>query len=105
MAAEPVLKHTAVYSDLDINGHVNSIRYIDMVLDTFPKAWHDRHRVARIEMSYGLEGYCGDRFHIFRDALSERQFAVRIVRPASDGSETIIARSIVTFAPMDEEQQ
>lgn len=105
VAAEPVLKHTAVYSDLDINGHVNSIRYIDMVLDTFPKAWHDRHRVARIEMSYGLEGYCGDRFHIFRDALSEHQFAVRIVRPASDGSETIIARSIVTFAPMDEEQQ
>ena len=56
-------------------------------------------------MSYGLEGYCGDRFHIFRDTLSERQFAVRIVRPAADGSETIIARSIVTFAPMDEEQQ
>lgn len=100
--SNPVLKHTAVYSDLDINGHVNSIRYIDMVLDTFPKEWHDHHRVARIEMSYGLEGYCGDRFHIFRDELDERQFALRIVRPAADGSETIIARSIVTFAPLSE---
>ena len=26
----------AYYTDLDINGHVNSIRYIEMMLDLFP---------------------------------------------------------------------
>ncbi len=95
----PVLKHTAVYSDLDINGHVNSVRYIDMALDTFPKVWHDAHRVARIEMNYGLEAYCGDRLHIFCDDLGDLRFALRIVRPADEArSEAVIARCILQFA-------
>lgn len=35
MATEPVASLTAKYSDIDINGHVNSIRYIEHILDLF----------------------------------------------------------------------
>lgn len=92
-----VLKHTAVYSDLDINGHVNSIRYIDMALDSFPKSWHDERRVTRVELNFGNEGYCGDRFHIYRETLDEHRFAVRIIRPPRDGEdkESVIVRCVI----------
>ena len=36
-ATEPVASLTARYSDIDINGHVNSIRYIEHILDMLPQ--------------------------------------------------------------------
>ncbi len=33
---QPIATLTAKYSDIDINGHVNSIRYIEHILDLFP---------------------------------------------------------------------
>ena len=35
------------YSDIDINGHFNSIKYIEHILDLFPVEFHDRHEVRR----------------------------------------------------------
>ena len=35
----PVRSMDVYYSDIDINGHVNSIKYIEHVLDLFSKDW------------------------------------------------------------------
>lgn len=98
---EPVATHDCRFSDLDTNGHVNSMRYIDMALDLFPASWHRDHSVRRIELAYGLEGHEGDRLEIFRDDLGpssdgtdDHRFAIDIRRPA-DGA--TLVRSIVTF--------
>lgn len=32
----PVSEYQTKYSDIDINGHVNSIKYIEHILDLFP---------------------------------------------------------------------
>lgn len=89
------------YSDLDTNGHVNSIRYIDMALDLFPLEWHRAHTVRRIELAYGLEGHEGDHLELFRDDLgpsaegaSDHRYAIDIRRPADNAT---LVRVLVTF--------
>lgn len=68
----------ALYSDLDINGHVNSIRYIEMVLDLFEPAHLAEHPVRRIEMSYCAETYAGEELQIFHDQEPSGRHCVEI---------------------------
>lgn len=66
---QPVLveTHRASYTDLDINGHVNSIRYIELLLNQFSPQTMKEHPVYRIEMAYCLESYCGDELEIWHE--------------------------------------
>ncbi len=50
----------AKYSDIDVNGHVNSIRYIEHILDLFPLDMYRTQRVRRFEMAYVAESYYDD---------------------------------------------
>jgi len=59
--------HRAAYTDLDINGHVNSIRYLELLLNRFPAARIKEKPVSRIELAYCLEAYDGDLLHIYED--------------------------------------
>ena len=43
----PVRSMDVYYSDIDINGHVNSIKYIEHVLDLFSKDWYAGHVIRR----------------------------------------------------------
>jgi acyl-ACP thioesterase len=40
------------YSDLDMNGHVNNVRYVDHVLDIFPRSFRMEKDIAEIEMNF-----------------------------------------------------
>lgn len=60
-----VATHQAVYTDLDINGHVNSIRYIELLLNRYPAVKLKELTPHRIEMAYCLEAYCGDMLEIY----------------------------------------
>ena len=91
---EPVATRICSFSDLDINGHVNSIRYIDMALDLFPLEWHRAHSVRRIELAYGLEGHDGDELEIYKDDLGDGRFAIEIRRPSDNST---LVRVLLTF--------
>lgn len=55
------------YSDIDINGHVNSIRYIEHVMDLYPLEYLKNHRLKRFEIAYVTESYCGETLNLYRD--------------------------------------
>lgn len=95
-----LMTHKAVFSDLDINGHVNSIRYLTLALDTFPKAWHDANEVFRAEFNYGLEGHHGEELRVFQSPLNETTFAFHFDR-IEDGEQpaTLLARAILHSRP------
>lgn len=78
------------YNDVDINGHINSVKYIEHVLDLWPLEWYKTHRLKRFEIAYVAEAHEGDQLSFYREQTAEGDYSVRIVR--SDGTETCRSR-------------
>ena len=55
------------YNDVDINGHINSVKYIEHLLDLWPLDWYRAHTVKRFEIAYVAEAHAGDRLSFFRE--------------------------------------
>ena len=83
------------YNDVDINGHVNSVKYIEHVLDLWPLEWYKEHAVKRFEIAYVAEAHAGDQLSFYLESVDDSgsSFNVRIVR--TDGTEC--CRSKVVF--------
>lgn len=58
--AAATTNHTFRYSDIDANRHVNTVRYVELLLDRWPMEFHDAHRVKRLEVSFMRECTCGE---------------------------------------------
>ncbi len=54
------LPYKVVYSDLDVNMHVNNIHYLKWVLDGFSLEFRNDHRLKTIECNYLSEALYGD---------------------------------------------
>ena len=81
------------YNDVDVNGHINSIKYIEHVLDLWPIDWYREHRIRRIEVAYVAEAHAGDRLSFYREQTAENDYCVRICK--DDNVET--CRCLVSF--------
>ena len=74
----PVRSVEMYYNDIDINGHVNSIKYIEHVLDLFSKDWYAAHTIRRFEMAYVAESYFGDVLSFFREENEDGTYDVEV---------------------------
>ena len=98
-AAELVRTIDTYYNDVDINGHINSVKYIEHVLDLWDMAWYLTHQIKRFEIAYVAEAHAGDQLSFYMEKeLSTvncqlSTYNIRIVR--SDGTEC--CRSKVVF--------
>lgn len=77
-AEKPAMSVTSRYTDLDVNGHVNSIRYIEHILNFFPKETYEQKQVRRIEAAYSAETYCEETLSIFVEEQACGQFCADI---------------------------
>ena len=87
------------YNDIDVNGHVNSVKYIEHVLDLFSLDWYASHRLQRLEVAYVAEAHCGDTLRLYRDSSEDGlSFHVRMTKTAEgEETEVEICRSLVRF--------
>ena len=90
---EPVATYVTKYSDIDINGHVNSIKYIEHILDLFPIETFKQKKVRRFEMAYVAESYYGDLLSFYLDTADEKEYHVEVKK--NDGE--VVVRSKVVF--------
>lgn len=74
------------YSDIDINRHVNSVKYIEHMLDNFPMDIYDNNFIHRFEINYVYEARYGDLLKCFREQLSDNGYAMEI---QNDQGETV----------------
>ncbi|RKX78391.1 MAG: acyl-ACP thioesterase [Spirochaetes bacterium] len=52
------------YSDLDINNHVNNVKYIEWILDSFPVEIRKTFRMETLEINFLAEALLGERILI-----------------------------------------
>lgn len=64
------------YSDLDINGHFNSIKYMEHFIDMFELDMFREKEMKRFEISYLSEGKYGMRFMLYKKELETDRFAM-----------------------------
>lgn len=96
--AELVGEYVARYNDVDINGHVNSVKSIEHVIDIFPIEKYKSHRIRRFDIAYVAESHAGDTLRFYREAGTETdEWLIKINKVNDDGSETECVRSQVRF--------
>ena len=98
ISSEPHLVRSldTAYSDIDVNGHVNSVKYIDHVLDLFPASWYKTHILHRLDVAYVAEAYAGDHLHFYIDNDSALSCNVSVTKSTSEG-ETEVCRCALQF--------
>ena len=86
------------YSDVDINGHINSVKYLEHVLDLWDLEWYRDHPIKRLEIAYVAEAHQGDKLSFYREQTGENEYCVRIVKTdSSTGEEIETCRSKIVF--------
>lgn len=85
---------TAKYNDIDINGHVNSIRYIEHILDLFPIEYYQTMRIHRFEIAYVAESYYGEKLNFYKEEVGNRAFCVEVRK----NDKQVVCRSKIVFS-------
>ena len=98
--APVVLTVPARYSDIDVNGHVNSIKYIEHTLDIFPADYFTDHFLRRLDMAYVAESRYGDTLSFQLEEQGDTKL-VRITREDAAGGTIEVARCSLVFTERD----
>ena len=85
---------TVRYSDIDIHHHVNNIKYIEWILDSYPFKINQTHQIHTFETNFLAESSYGDAITIHTEILKESPpaFLHSVVRK-DDGQELCRART------------
>ena len=92
-SSEPVAEYLTKYSDIDINGHVNSIKYIEHILDLFPMETFTEKSIRRFEMAYVAESYYGDTLSFYLEQKNENEYDIEVKK----NNQEVVVRSKVIF--------
>ncbi len=88
---KPLNKHTVVFSDLDIVGHVNNVRYMEWCIDAISSIDNEDREIRELEINFNHETLLGDQISIAGNegASGENYF---LATREGDGQEIISAR-------------
>lgn len=100
----PAMTYTAHYTDIDINGHFNSIRYIELILNLFPQALYATHGISRLEVAYSAEAMCGDELTLYTEEKAPGVTAVEICKRVGEREEVAV-RAEITFKPYKKDKE
>ena len=84
------------YSDIDVNGHLNSMKYIDHVMDLFSLDHYRNYQLRRMEIAYVAEGHFGDTVRIYHIDEGEQTYSFKLCR-VEDDKETELCRVKLSF--------
>jgi len=64
----PTVSFEVRYSDLDVNGHVNNVRYLEWIWDSFPLDYYRSNFLREVEINYLAEAFFGDQVSVHNDS-------------------------------------
>ncbi len=71
------------YSDVDINGHINSVKYIEHIIDLFDKDTL-KPGIRRLDIAYKTEAYWGDTLTLLAQQETDESTLVEVRKPGGD---------------------
>jgi medium-chain acyl-[acyl-carrier-protein] hydrolase len=87
---QPAYQTCVGYSDIDVNRHVTSARYVGWLMDSYPFEFHHEHRATVLEVNYVGETLCGDAVTVRSESKGTCQFGHLITK--NGGEEVCRAR-------------
>ena len=78
--ADVSFKRRPHYSDIDINGHMNSIRYIDHILDSISIEYINSHDITDIVVAYMQEGSATEELSYSIKELSPDRYIAQVTK-------------------------
>lgn len=66
-----VYRHRVVYSDIDYNGHTNSMQYVQWIMDSYPVDKVYDRQVEHFEIVYAKEAVYGEDIEVRYDELAD----------------------------------
>lgn len=87
---ESVASFDVKYSDIDINKHLNSIKYIEHFVDTFSLDMYEEKEIRGFEINYIAEGKYGTSLDILKKETEENTFTLEM----RDGDKTICSSKV-----------
>ena len=85
------------YSDVDINGHINSVKYLEHLFDLMTESWHQVYRVQRVDVAYVAESHFGDVLHYYKEEVAPDEELYRIVKCTPAGETAEVCRVAVKW--------
>ncbi|GHV59735.1 acyl-ACP thioesterase [Bacteroidia bacterium] len=73
---EPSIGYSVRYSDIDINKHMNSVKYIEHVINVFDLAVFKEKFIHKFEIVYLMEGVFGDKLKLYTQPVSENEYVI-----------------------------
>lgn len=59
------------YSDINSNGHVNNVKYMEMAIDTLPRSILNEYKIFNIKVLFKKETTDGDTLHIASEVIDD----------------------------------
>ena len=77
-APDFTVPYTVKYSDLDMNGHFNSVKYMEAILDLFDLGIYRTRSITRFDIMYLSEGFYGMELIVKRKQINDNEYVASI---------------------------
>lgn len=85
VSSESVVEHRVVYSDIDFNRHMNTMRYIDIIFDSLPIEVPENLKAFRLDMNFMKEARYNDNLSL----KSEQKEQTHLFAYANEAGEAL----------------
>jgi len=68
------------YSDIDINQHVTTVRYLQWMIDCFPLDFHRDNKLKRFDVNFMSEILYNEKVEVVKENISENEFKLEILK-------------------------
>ena len=85
--------HAVLFSDIDVNQHVNNVKYVQWMLDNLPVGFQEQHTLKDLVINFVTQAKLGDSYRVVYDETEPGTIETAI-RSAADGHDYCRLRTV-----------
>ncbi len=78
VGGEPIDQFSIKYTDIDINQHVNTVHYLDWMVNSFTLDEHRANSIHRIDVNFMNEVVYGNQVAVFKEEVAKNDFRFEV---------------------------